>query len=95
MQANIPYNMEVDKKQVVITATPKKRTSKSKRCRHESCRKKLKLTDYECRCGNRFCQLHRLPEMHKCSIDYKILNQASFIEKAGLVLCVPQKIDVI
>ena len=92
MQTNIPYNMEADKMQIV---TKKSKKSKSKRCAHNLCRKKLKLTDYKCRCGNRFCQLHRLPEMHKCNIDYKILNHASFIEKAGLVLCIPQKIEAI
>jgi len=48
----------------------KKKSSKI-RCSYEGCRKKLLLSDFACKCENRFCQLHRLPEDHKCKIDYK------------------------
>lgn len=104
MQVNTPYNMEADKIQIteIKGLTPlkskqmgKKASRKSKRCNHNSCKKKLKLTDYACRCRKRFCQRHRLPEMHTCKVDYKTLNQADFIKKAGLISCIPQKINVI
>lgn len=39
----------------------------TKRCDHEQCRKKLTLTDIECKCGKRFCMNHRLPFDHSCS----------------------------
>tara|TARA_B100000242_G_C42924908_1_gene428871 strand:- start:586 stop:813 length:228 start_codon:yes stop_codon:yes gene_type:complete len=45
-----------------------KKSSKP-RCSFEGCNKKLKLTDLECRCEKRFCQLHRLPEEHKCTVN--------------------------
>ena len=35
------------------------------------CNKKLKLTDFACRCGITFCTKHRLPEQHNCSHDFK------------------------
>jgi predicted nucleic acid binding AN1-type Zn finger protein len=35
------------------------------------CRKKLALTDFECRCKTRFCALHRAPEEHACTFDFK------------------------
>jgi len=38
------------------------------------CNKKLKLSDMECRCKQRFCLTHRLPEDHNCSVNYKNVN---------------------
>jgi predicted nucleic acid binding AN1-type Zn finger protein len=38
----------------------------SKRCHHELCKKKLSITDLECKCNKRFCMNHRLPESHNC-----------------------------
>ena len=46
--------------QVITEKKPKK-----KRC--PICKKKLKLTDMECRCGNIYCLEHRLPEAHCCT----------------------------
>ena len=46
----------------------KKVKSKS-RCSFQGCNKKLKLTDLQCRCNLKYCQLHRLPEKHNCSYD--------------------------
>ena len=48
----------------------KKASNLKPRCSLEGCRKKLKLTDLECMCAKRYCQLHRLPEDHRCGIDY-------------------------
>jgi predicted nucleic acid binding AN1-type Zn finger protein len=36
-----------------------------------TCNKKLALTDLACRCGTRFCCLHRIPEAHACKHDYR------------------------
>jgi predicted nucleic acid binding AN1-type Zn finger protein len=49
------------------------------------CRKKLKLTDYECRCSARFCSQHRLPEEHSCTYDFKAAGRTQLskqLEKA-------------
>lgn len=35
------------------------------------CKKKLKLTDITCKCGNRYCSEHRLSEQHSCDYDFK------------------------
>ena len=74
--------------------TGKKKVNK-KRCALDDCRKKLLLTDCACRCQNTYCQKHRLPEAHSCSVDYKKLDRESFIEKAGLIACIPTKIHLI
>lgn len=52
-----------------------KEKNKIKRCQLEGCRKKLKLTDFECRCGNIYCQLHRQINDHQCNFDYKTFDR--------------------
>lgn len=41
-------------------------------CSEMICCKKLKITDLKCRCGNQYCYIHRLPETHKCTFNYKL-----------------------
>jgi len=41
------------------------------RCSHTDCRVKLMLTDMACKCESRFCSMHRMPESHKCTFDFK------------------------
>jgi len=36
-----------------------------------SCRKRVGLTGFKCRCRNTFCGLHRYAEKHTCSFDFK------------------------
>lgn len=40
------------------------------RCPAAGCKKKLNLLAFSCRCGPRFCELHRLPESHACAYDH-------------------------
>ncbi len=49
-------------------ATPQQQQPAKMRC--QTCRKKLTLTASLCRCGCKFCDLHRLPEDHSCTYDY-------------------------
>ena len=37
-----------------------------KSCRCLLCKKKLKITDFPCKCDGRYCVEHRLPESHNC-----------------------------
>jgi predicted nucleic acid binding AN1-type Zn finger protein len=41
------------------------------RCTVESCRKRLGLTGFTCKCGSSFCGTHRQPEDHSCGFDHK------------------------
>ena len=68
-----------------------KKSTKKARCSHHGCRKKLRLTDIECRCEKRFCSGHRLPEQHSCDINYKTYDKGDFISKSGLGGGVPSK----
>lgn len=49
----------------------KKRT----RCVVESCRRKVGLTGFDCRCGGLYCWEHRYSDKHDCKFDYKELGQ--------------------
>ena len=39
--------------------------------RCSSCRKRVGLTGFRCRCGDMFCGEHRYSDRHGCSYDYK------------------------
>jgi len=43
----------------------------NKKCSHPECNKKIKLTDYPCKCGKYFCKLHIFSKDHLCNYDYK------------------------
>lgn len=49
-------------------------------CGYGACGKKLGLVNYSCRCNMSFCQKHRMPEMHKCTFDYKAMGK-TLLEK--------------
>ncbi|KAJ8035573.1 AN1-type zinc finger protein 6 [Holothuria leucospilota] len=44
---------------------------KKKRNRCHTCRKKVGLTGFVCRCGGLFCSIHRYSDKHECSFDYR------------------------
>nr|CAD7267756.1 unnamed protein product [Timema shepardi] len=44
---------------------------KKKKNRCASCRKKVGLTGFECRCGGLFCAVHRYSDKHECTFDYR------------------------
>ena len=38
-----------------------------------TCKKKLGLTGFTCRCGGLFCSIHRYSDKHQCDFDYKVI----------------------
>lgn len=40
-----------------------------------TCRKKVGLTGFRCRCGWTFCGSHRYAEKHGCSFDFKAMGR--------------------
>jgi len=51
------------------------------RCYANGCRKKLKLTDMECRCNKTFCAAHRLPETHACTFDHNAREWSALVNQ--------------
>ena len=62
-------------------------------CAFENCNRKLKLTDYACKCEKIFCKIHRLPEDHNCVYDYKENNNKQ--KKIEAMKCISDKIEKI
>ena len=71
-------------------STQKKR---QKRCKKTDCKKKLQLTDYPCKCGYIYCALHRLPEQHECSFNFKKERNDENEKTIGEMKCVSNKIE--
>lgn len=78
-QSDIP-----NKKRQKETICKQDKKQKRKRCHFDGCRMKLKLTDLECRCINRYCSKHRLPESHECTHNYQKMDFEEFCKKVGL-----------
>ena len=69
---------------------------KSKKiCKKEGCKKKIKITDMKCRCGNTYCSEHRIGETHDCSFNYQIIDKDKFMKQCGLGGGDAKKITVI
>jgi hypothetical protein len=50
-------------------------TKKKNRCAYDSCKRKVGLTGFDCRCGGLYCWEHRYSDKHNCEFDYKELGQ--------------------
>ncbi|CAD5179690.1 zinc finger AN1 domain-containing stress-associated protein 15-like [Musa acuminata AAA Group] len=55
----------------------------SKRC--STCRKKVGLTGFRCRCGDLFCGRHRYSDAHECSFDYKAAGREEIAKANPLI----------
>lgn len=53
--------------------------------RCNSCRKRVGLTGFKCRCGQTFCSIHRFAEEHGCSFDYRKKGQDEIARANPLV----------
>jgi predicted amidophosphoribosyltransferase len=56
------------------------------RPRCSSCRKRVGLTGFRCRCGDLFCGQHRYSDRHGCSYDYRAAARDA-IAKENPVVC--------
>lgn len=53
--------------------------------RCSTCRKKVGLTGFRCRCGVTFCTTHRYPETHSCAFDYKAAGREAIAKANPLI----------
>jgi len=65
-----------------VGAEKKKRT----RCVLESCKRKVGLTGFDCRCGGLYCWEHRYSDKHNCQFDYKELGQDQIRKNNPIVI---------
>jgi predicted nucleic acid binding AN1-type Zn finger protein len=45
------------------------------------CSKKVGLLGIDCRCSMTFCNLHRMPEDHSCTVDYRKLGREKLLKE--------------
>jgi len=50
-----------------------------------TCRKRVGLTGFKCKCGSMFCGSHRYPEQHGCTFDYKKVGKEAIAKANPLV----------
>ncbi|XP_020549780.1 zinc finger A20 and AN1 domain-containing stress-associated protein 8-like isoform X2 [Sesamum indicum] len=62
-----------------------------KRC--ATCRKRVGLTGFGCRCGNMFCAVHRYSDKHECPFDYRSAGQEAIAKANPIVKA--EKLDKI
>lgn len=62
-------------------------------CNFTSCNKKLKLSDYPCKCEKLFCKYHRDPKQHNCEYDFKENHLKN--EKIENMKCIKDKVITI
>ena len=75
----------------------KKRT-KTKRCNHGECRKKLSIVDISighCKCSKIFCQTHRDASVHQCSYDWHTNTKSKLVKQLIRDKCVKAKTEQI
>jgi len=53
-----------------------KEGKKPKKNRCASCKKKIGLTGFTCRCGGMYCGIHRYSDKHNCDFDYNAMGKA-------------------
>ena len=69
---------------------PKRKKTGRARCGGAECRKKLNITNsFSCRCERSFCPLHRHPESHGCTHDFKTEGR-KLLEAANPLVSLPK-----
>ncbi|CAI9097764.1 OLC1v1034248C1 [Oldenlandia corymbosa var. corymbosa] len=53
--------------------------------RCSTCRRKVGLTGFRCRCGITFCGTHRYPEQHGCTFDFKTMGREAIAKANPLI----------
>ncbi|KQK17679.1 zinc finger A20 and AN1 domain-containing stress-associated protein 8 [Brachypodium distachyon] len=61
--------------------------------RCSTCRKRVGLTGFNCRCGNLYCSLHRYSDKHECKFDYRTAARAAIANANPVVKA--EKLDKI
>ena len=62
---------------------PQPQQASANRC--STCRKKVGLTGFRCRCGVTFCGTHRYPEKHSCTFDFKSMGREAIAKANPLI----------
>ena len=56
--------------------------------RCEECKKKIGIYGFTCKCEKYFCTVHRFPDTHHCTFDWKTYDKQDLCKK----LFIPSKV---
>ncbi|CAM6064680.1 unnamed protein product [Sphagnum tenellum] len=87
--ADAPQQMLLPKSSLQLQVVKSSSTSAQARAapnRCGSCRKRVGLTSFKCRCGITFCAFHRYSDKHCCTYDYKAAGQEAIAKANPLVV---------
>ncbi|KAK3022183.1 hypothetical protein RJ639_047005 [Escallonia herrerae] len=56
------------------------------RIRCQCCKKRVGLTGFECRCGGIFCGMHRYPEEHVCTFDFRSAGRLVLAKQNSVIM---------
>lgn len=68
-----------------VAVAPAQQQQQQQPSRCMTCRRRVGLTGFKCRCGMVFCGTHRYPEQHGCEFDFKGMGKDQ-IAKANPVV---------
>ncbi|KAG2325086.1 hypothetical protein Bca52824_007814 [Brassica carinata] len=74
---------ELDVTAKTVAPPPEQQERRPNRC--TTCRKRVGLTGFKCRCGTTFCGAHRYPEAHGCTFDFKSAGREEIAKANPLV----------
>lgn len=63
------------------------------KCNYIGCIKKIKVTDFPCKCKKYYCKNHMFPNLHNCQYDYKEFLDKN--KKIEFLKCSPIKLEKI
>jgi len=58
-----------------------------------SCKKKLGLVQFNCKCGGIYCAQHRADTLHNCSFDYQSENRKNL--STSMLKIEAKKMDIL
>lgn len=82
---NPSAKLETTAKTVVSPTEQNQQNQQQKPNRCTTCRKRVGLTGFKCRCGTTFCGAHRYPEIHGCTYDFKSAGREKIAKANPLV----------
>ena len=60
-------------------------------CQYGDCNKRIKITDFACKCEKLYCKMHKSPENHECTYDYREIGLKT--KKIEEMKCVSNKMQ--
>lgn len=87
MQVDLPESKIISLPSPIVSGSGETDETKAKEgpSRCSTCKKRVGLTGFKCRCGNLFCGSHRYSDKHECPFDYRTAGRDA-IAKANPVV---------